>query len=311
MYVSVFILFSFEGMSQDFSDPVVYNNFVINEQNALINRGLDYIAFSIHSSDLKAIEKKRLETIQEIRKSMGKIRRLPLFEGSARLKNQTINVFSMYLKTYETDILYTLSLKRKYDNSYEALAAYFKSEKEVEDKMSKAIAKLSRAQEAFARRNGIVFDEAPTGAIESRAGLVNNLSEYSRGLFLEYFVVSRAFNDMVAVLSERDGQILDKKRKVVIKKAESALERLNMAQPFNNNSEYLDQTIDIIQYFNGLCKKEFRQIVKLYNKPSLTENEATFINKTFNDYNANIETLVYNWTLANKYLWSNNVGVSQ
>ena len=296
------------SFSQNFSDAVVYNNYVISEQNELIGKSLDYISFSIHSEDYDAIEKKRTELIEHIRKSINKIRKMPPFQGRSHLKNETIEAFAMYLRTYETDLLHTLSLKRKYNNSYEALEAYFKSEAEVENKLNKAITKLGKAQEAFARQNGLIFEKSPMGDIETRATLVSSLSDYSREVFMEYFIVSKAFNDMVAILHERKGNLLDKKRKDVIKLADEGLGRLKKALPFNKDREYLDQTIDIIEYFRNLCQKEFARVATLYDKPVLTEKDADYINKVFNDYNANIEVLVYNWTLANKYLWSNNVG---
>ena len=39
----------------------------------------------------------------------------------------------------------------------------------------------------------------------------------------------------------------------------------------------------------------------------MTQKDADYVNKVFADYNANIEVLVYNWNLANQYLWQSRI----
>lgn len=294
-------------MSQNLSDPIVYNNIIIKEQSHLIEQTLTYINLSAHSADLKEIEKSRNELIDEIRKSIVKIRKLPSFNGNSRLKNETLNVFNIYLETYEKDLLTSLSLKKKYTDSYEALQAYFEAEEEADTKLNDAVAQLTKAQERFARKNDLAIDRTAHGEAEKKMEFITNLKDYSRSIFMEYFKVSYEFNEMIKIIHERKGRLLDKKRKEVIEVANESLKSLGKAKPFNGDREYLSMAIDIIEYFKTLSEREFREIAGKFNKDSLSDNDAEFINKVFADYNANIELLVYNWNFANHKLWKDNL----
>ncbi|MDH5397706.1 MAG: hypothetical protein OEX02_06155 [Cyclobacteriaceae bacterium] len=304
---ALFLSTSPVAFTQDFSDPVEYNNFIIEQQSELIEKSLEYIALSVHSEDYIAIENKRLEFTGHVRESLTKIRKMPSFNGNSRLKNETIDAFRVYLETYETDLLEVLALKKKYKDSYEALEAYFRAEDQVEEKLMKAINKLGVAQENFAKKNELKITKTGHSSLDERVEFINELSNYSRSVFLEYFKVSKEFNDMVKILHERKGKLLDKKRIEVIETGNEALANLKRIKPFNNDREYRDQTVNIIEYFQSLCKKEFGRIARLYEKETLTQKEADYINKVFSDYNANIEVLIYNWNMANQYLWKENI----
>lgn len=223
------------------------------------------------------------------------------------MKNETLNVFYIYLDTYQNDLLTSLSLKGKYTDSYEALEAYFDAEKKADEKLNSAVTRLTNAQEKFAKKHNLEIDKTAHGESEKRMEFITNLKEYSRSIFIEYFKVSFEFNEMIKIIHERKGKLLDKKREEVIETANESLKSLAKAKPFNGDREYLSLAIDIIEYFKNLSQNEFKKISILFKKDSLTEKDALYINKVFSDYNANIELLVYNWNYANHKLWKDNL----
>ena len=300
-------LVNITARSQDFNDAVDYNNYIIKEQNLIISQALVYMSWSVHSEDANDVEKRRMHLVNDIQESIKKINKMPPFNGSSRLKNQTLEVFELYVQIYETDLLKMLGLKKKYRDNYEALEAYLAAEKEVDEKMKKALEKLSRAQESFAKANDIKFQEDKGNGLAFEVDQINLLSNYSRRVFLEYFYVSWKFQDMVSILHERNGKLLDRKREDVMESATKALKNLKAMERFNNDREYMGQTVDLIEYLLGLSRREFARIAVIYKKETLTQKDANYINKVFNDYNANIQTLVYNWNLANQSLWKGHV----
>ncbi|MEM9024763.1 MAG: hypothetical protein AAGB22_13535 [Bacteroidota bacterium] len=52
------------GTGQEFTDPAVYNNYIIAEQNKVVAISLLYIANSVHGTDLAAIEASRQDVIR-------------------------------------------------------------------------------------------------------------------------------------------------------------------------------------------------------------------------------------------------------
>ena len=95
------------------------------------------MSLSVHSEDYIEVEKKRKILVNEIKRSMANISKLPAFKGSNKLKNETLDVFAMYLEIYETDLLQVMGLKKKYNDSYTALEAYLQAEAKVDIKMNK------------------------------------------------------------------------------------------------------------------------------------------------------------------------------
>ena len=172
--------------SQDFTDPVVYNNYLINEQASIISKSLEYMSFSIHSEDYATIDKMRVQLISDIGRSMNKVNRMPDFRGTSRLKKETLDVFGMYRRTYQTDLLEVLGMKKKYNDSFEALQAYLDAEQAVEEKLNKAIDQLSKAQEAFAKRYDLkISGSGGTNDLSNRVDEISELSDYTRKVFLE------------------------------------------------------------------------------------------------------------------------------
>ena len=75
------VISSLVAIAQDFTDPVSYNNYILNEQSRIIGKSLEYTARAVHTDDFEIVEKERLELISEIEKSILTVRRMPPFKG--------------------------------------------------------------------------------------------------------------------------------------------------------------------------------------------------------------------------------------
>ena len=112
---------------------------------------------------------------------------------------------------------------------------------------------------------------------------------------------------MIGILHELKGKSLDKKREIVIKEAEASLDKLKGIAPYRGGKEYLEKTIEIIEYFRNLCKGEFARIARMYNKESLSKEDAEYIYQVYNDYNSRIKDMIYEWNLSNQLMWKSNI----
>ena len=294
--------------AQNLNRAIEYNNYIIDVQSEIIAKSLEYMSFSVHSENYQVIEKKRLELLNDIDEGIRKINRMPSFDGNNKLKNETLDVFYLYRKVYQTDLLEMLSLKRKYRDSYTALEAYLQAEAEMDIKLNKAVEQLAKAQARFAKQHDLkVVSGGGLDEVEQHVSDIQQLSTYTRLVFLEYFEVSWKFNDMIEVLPERNHRLLGRKREDVLKAAEASLNELRQMKRFKNETEYIQQTIDLVEYFQSLARREFRRIEQIFAKDAMTQGDAEYINRVFNDYNANIEVLVYNWNQANQFLWKEHI----
>ena len=76
---------------------------------------------------------------------------------------------------------------------------------------------------------------------------------------------------------------------------------------YEGEQEYMSLTIDLIQYFRSLSRKEFASIAVIFQKEEMNQKDADYINKVIADYNANIRNLVLNWNLANQMMWQEDI----
>lgn len=310
----LFISFAGMALSQaDFKDAVQYNDYIISEQRQTVKKNLDYISFSVHSEDYKLIEAKRKEVLRQITQSKGKIAKMPPFEGDTRLRDEAIEVLAQYQNAFEGDFKEVLHLKKERQNSLEAMEAYFKAQNKAEDEVNKATQKFNKVQTDFAKKNNLTFGSGDDDDdLSSQMQTIASLNQYARGIFLEYFKVSKAFAEMLDVLNEQKGALLDRKRRDVIEAADKALPKLKDYGDFKGDREYLDQTVSLTEYYQRLAKNEFEKIATLFNKKSgITREDANYINQVLRDYNANAEMLVYNLNMANNDLLQKNIAPTQ
>ncbi|MEX2335947.1 MAG: hypothetical protein WD555_01595 [Fulvivirga sp.] len=306
------LLFYVTGFSQGgFNEAVEYNAFIVNAQREVVKQNLDYISFSIYSNDYQLIEVKRKEVLKQIRQAKHRIERLPAFKGNNRLKNEAVNVLSEYEIAFEDDFKEVARLGKNSENSFEAMEAYFKAQNKTEERVSKASEKFNKVQDNFVKQHNLTYGDAED-QLTAQMKEVAALNRYIRSIFLEYFRVSKSFARMLEALKIQKSGPLDKERKQVIEQANEATTMLVACGDFNGERDYLDQTINLIEYYRALAENEFLKITGLLDKKNgIDQQDATYINKVLRDYNANIEILLYNLNTSHNNLLQNNIVSTQ
>lgn len=309
--IPLLFFFSVNSAQTKFNNAAEYNDFIITEQRKTVKKNLEYISFSVHSEDYRQIEAKRKEVLRQINDSRNRINKMPDYDGNSKLKDEAVEVFTQYKSAFEEDFKDIIKLKQNRQSSFEAMEAYFKAQNQAEDRVNKATQKFSKVQEKFVRDNNLTFKEEDDD-LSQKMQTVAALNLYARGIFLEYFKVSKAFSEMLEVLNEKKANTLNKERKQVIEVAAKVVPQLNEFGAFNGDRDYLDQTVSLAEYYRRLAENEFLEIVKIFDKKTgLTQADADYINKVLRDYNANAEMLVYNLNIANDNLLQNNIAPTQ
>ena len=312
LILSLILLFGGVHAQKHFTNAAEYNDYIINEQRAIVKKNLDYISLSVHSEDYKQIENKRREVLKQINSSRIKMVKMGDYNGDKRLRDEALEVFDQYKNAFETDFKEVIQLKKNRQNSFEAMEAYFKAQNQAEDRVNKATQKFRKVQEKFAKENNLSFKEGTDDNLTRQMQTIADLNVYSRSVFLEYFKASKAFSEMLGVLNERKSAPLNKHRKRVIEVAADVVPNLKKLGAFNGDSDYLNQTISLVEYYGRLAENEFVEVVRIFDKKGgITQQDADYINKVLRDYNANAEMLVYNLNIANESLLQNNISPTQ
>ena len=290
------------------SNPGDYNNFIMKEVITTIQKNFEYIALSIHSEDYDQLEKKRKEVVDGIADAKTHVREMPPLEGDTKLRDEAVEVLNEYKTAFELDFKSILNLKRKSKDSYEAMEAYFSAQDKAEEKVNKATQQLRKAQRVYAAKNNMkVVDSKGDDVLEKKMNKIIEVNDYWRSIFLTYFKVSRQYDRMWDALSEQKASPLNHQRELTIKLIDQVLPELSKKADFHGDSEFRNQTINMIEYYRQVAQIDFGKIIDVLNKKSMEHKDVEEVNSIIAKCNADHERLAYNWNIASQDLFRKNV----
>lgn len=307
------LLVTWPSIGQDttefnFKNAGDYNNFIMKEMTATVQKNFEYISLSVHSDEFDQLENKRNEVIRQISLAKENIAKMPRIDGDARLRDEALDVLNEYQNAFTLDYKDIIGLKKKSKDSYESMEAYFRAEDEAEAKVNKATSQLRKAQAEYAEKNNMKIVENKTDdQLEQKMNKVIAVNNYWRVLFLNYFKVSRQYDLMWDALSQKKASVIDRERVRTIKVIDDVLPQLRSIGDFKGDTEFKDQTVNIIEYFQKVAAKDFVRIVDILGKRTLDQPDIDEVNGIINKCNADHERLIYNWNIASQDLFRKNV----
>ena len=289
-------------------NPGDYNNFIMKEMIATVQKNFEYISFSVHSEEYDQLEDKRKEVVGEIVKAKTNVRQMPPLEGDIRLRNEAVAVLEEYQKAFELDFQKIIGLKRKSRDSFETMEAYFEAQDKAEEKVNNATKRLRKAQHLYAEKHDMkVVENKSDDGLEVKMNKVIAVNNYWRSIFLDYFKISRQYDRMWDELPQQKANAIERERLQVIKVIDRVLPSLKSKSDFNGDREFRDETVNIIEYYQTVATKDFRRIVEILNKKFLEQKDVEEINTIINKCNADHERLSYNWNITSQDLFRKNV----
>lgn len=302
------VLLNAQDADFNFKNPGDYNNFIMKEMIATVQKNFEYISFSVHSEEYDQLEAKRKEVVDEIAKAKSNIRQMPPLEGDTRLRDEAVNVLEEYQNAFEMDFQKIIGLKRKSRDSFESMEAYFEAQDKAEEKVNKATKLMRIAQHQYAEKHDMkVVDNKRDDELEVKMNKVIAVNNYWRSLFLDYFRVSRQYDRMWDELPQQKANAIERERQQVIKAIDQVLPALRSKSDFNGDHELRDQTVNIVEYYQGVATKDFKRIVEILGRKSLEQKDVQEINEIINQCNSDHERLTYNWNIASQDLLRKNV----
>ncbi len=308
----IFALLPLFALAQDdefnLNNPGDYNNFIMKEVITIVQENFEYISLSIHSDDYDQLEKKRKEVVEGIANAKTHVREMPPLEGDTKLRDEAVDVLNEYKTAFELDFKSILSLKRKSKDSYEAMEAYFTAQDRAEEKVNKATRQLRKAQRVYAEKNSMkVVDSKSDDVLEKKMNKIIEVNDYWRSIFLTYFKVSKQYDKMWDALSEQKANPLSHQCDLTVKLIDQVLPELKAKPDFHGDSEFRDQTVNMIEYYRQVAQIDFGKIIDVLNKKSMEHTDVEEVNSIIAKCNADHDRLAYNWNIASQDLFRKNV----
>lgn len=299
----LFLVFAFFLCSSTFikaqNAALEFNNLLVNEQNLVGDKNLEFVSYSVHSEDFVTIEQKRLDVVKQIDASFKTISEKEAPEDAVKMKEEVLEVLKIYKTTFTLDFVEVNELKQNKQSSYQAMENYFKAQDAAEKKLAKASDRFEKAQERFAKKMGVELEaqEKDIKQVEKFAK-INEVYSYTREIFLIQFKVSKADADFMDGLSQqKNASFLDNKRIKLEDVAEEAVKILKSTKSFKGDTKYRDSALDLVRFYKEMAKKDYDNMVELSrmqakNPEKLSKEEVNKYNDLVNGFNETIA--IYN-----------------
>ena len=150
---------SFAAKSQTFTDPIAYNDYIVDLQNKI---GEKLIAFNeqvaSETASYASVEPYFLAMGAEMQDAVIKIRTLPEYEGNTDLRNAATALFDFYLNTFQNEYLIMLNLVFDPDFDAEDLTKLQEILTRITEQEGILDSNFQTAQQAFATKYNITLD---------------------------------------------------------------------------------------------------------------------------------------------------------
>lgn len=295
-----------------FSHPIDYNNFIVEEMNQIVVKNLEYISQSVHSDNFEAIEAKRKNVIRQIQDAHKSVNNQEAFKNGEQLKIESLAVLGMYKKVFELELSEANMLKQTSQESYEAMERYFKSQDRAEKSLGKAGDRFQRASKSYAKKHKIdnLKEEGEVDpAVESQLKRIADVNAYTRKLFLAYFKVSKYNGIFFDAVNGQNKAGLEGKRRKVVMAANDILTHLNSMKGFRGDTDFLDKTKAIVQFYKDISENGYKSIVTVMKKKQseLSQKDVDGYNMAIEKSNKQSPKLLNEFNEAQKRLLQKNI----
>lgn len=285
-------------------DPFEFNTSIIAERVKVDATNLEYVSFSVHSEDYRAVAKKRKTVIKQIKSSIKTIKSLPVPKNGKRLKSEALAVLKMYDNIFNLDFKEIEELKKGSKNSYNSMEQYFKAQDKAEKKLDRAADRFEKAQLSFAKKNNWEFeDSGEETPLNLQIKKMNEANEYSRNIFLIYFKADKAHAIFMEAVS-KESKSMEGKRKKMESAAQEALTNLKAIQGFEGDTKYRDAGIKLMDFYLEMASDDFKDVVYVNKtkQKNLTQKDVDAFNAAIEKYNKNVNNYLMEFNAANSEL---------
>lgn len=272
--------------AQTFEQPVEYNNFIVEEMNAVVGKNLEYISQSVHSENFEQIELKRKNVLKQIESAYDKISTAKPYEKGQTLQSECVEVLNLYKGVFGSEMEEVNVLKQGSQASFEAMESYFAAQDKAEKNLARATDRFYKAQKSYLKSHDIKIEVSEDAAQNNVLQEISDVNEYVRDLYLIYFQMSKYSSIFLEAVGSNDKAGIDGKRKRLAAAANRAISTLDKMSGFKGDEGFLNSTKENVTFYKDLAENGFVDIVKVIKtkQEDLTQEDV-------NAYNEAIEKL--------------------
>ena len=273
--------------AQTFDQPVEYNNFIVEEMNAVVGKNLEYISQSVHSENFEQIELKRKNVLKQIESAFNKISTAKPYEKGESLQSECVEVLNLYKGVFGAEMEEVNLLKESSQASFEAMETYFMAQDKAEKNLARATDRFYKAQKSCLKVHDIQMEEMENAEQDNVLQEISDVNEYVRDLYLIYFQMTKYSTIFLEAAGNEDKGGIEGKRKRLAAAANRASEKLNKMEGFKGDETFLKSTKAMVNLYKDLGENGFVDIVKVVKtkQEDLTQADVDAYNKAIEKLN--------------------------
>jgi hypothetical protein len=302
--VVTFISYKTAAQKYSFDNPAAYNNHIAGEQNLVLEKSINYSIQSVHSDDEHVNNSLRLEVIRQIDQSIGELKNTATYKSDAGLRDESIEVLTLYKEAFSTEFQEVNSLKKSSQDSFEAMEKYFRAQDRAENKLNHASKKFAKAQFDFASKYNLIMEQ---GSMHEDLDVITRVNQYSRALFLEQFKVSKTNAAFLEALNVHKSGGLEGKRKELQDVSIASLNIVNAIAPYKGEENFKTATLNLIGYFKINSGKEYLEMENILKNPKPESKEIEKFNQMVIQMNEESSRLIQEFNKAHRAFLRENI----
>lgn len=275
-----------------------YYNDIVIYQNKVVKTSMEYIIRTVHGNGTYDTDSK--DVITQIDHAIQTVKIMSDYKKGSKLKNETVDVLTLYREVFSKDMAEVGLLKKDKDNSFEAMERYLDAVEKVEERLHKANERLKVARDAFAKEHNLVIEK--NNQLQKKADQINAVNRYRKEVFLIYFKLFKLNSIFMEAFTERNTSQIEKTRTELLIESKKALKVLKTMDGFEKDNAYKNAAIELVNHFKTLSSREYASLELILKKDpkALTQKDVDDYNKLIKDCNASSQQEVNKFITAEK-----------
>ena len=301
--INLALLLSIPVYSQTSNEAVSYLNIISEQYENIRNEMWDYTSTVAHSRSARKVEKKRIELLKTIGKSINNVSQMKAFDNDYSLRDSVVAFLTLDFNVLNNDFAKIIDMEEVAEQSYDLMEAYLLAQEKANMKLEQASERMDIQYEAFANNYGITLVEN-TDKISIKLKRSSEALQYYNKVYLVFFKAYKQEMYLIDALQKNDINAIEQNRSALKSISEEGLNKLLEIKYFNGDNSlnsackrmlnfYIDEAenkIPILADFI-LVAEEYNEMVALFESKDrmlLTNEEVNKYNEAVNAYKKGI-----------------------
>ncbi len=326
----VVVLLGLSGymQAQSSSEAVAYMQLISEQYEDIQKETWDYTSTMAHGRSARKVEKKRVELLKTIGKSIKEVKKMSAFDNDYSLRDSVASFLKLSFDVLNNDFAKIIDMEEVAEQSYDLMEAYLLAQELANEKLDQASERMEVQYGAFAKKYNVTLVEN-TDKISRKLKKASEAMKYYNQVYLVFFKAYKQEAYLYDAIERNDINSIEQNRDALLGISVEGIEKLKGIGHFKGDYSINTSCKRMLMFFKDEAETkipviadflqttdEYKKMVALFESKDrmlLTNEEIEKYNKAVDAYNKGINKFnATNNTLntkrnSNINQWNNSV----